>query len=92
MGEPLPPYLTEAGIWCRACGNVNLWVIQTSHGEEGVVRLRRCRSCRTVFRSIEVYLSPKHGDVTRDYPHIPGKTPQSIGNRSRGRRLVTAVK
>ncbi len=77
---------TEAGVWCRNCGSVNLWVIQTSHAIEGVFRLRRCRACRQVFRSIEIYFSSKHGDVGRDYPRIPGKTPQPVGNRAMVRK------
>jgi hypothetical protein len=61
---------TEAGVWCRKCGAITTWTIQSSHAAEGIVRARRCRSCRGVFRSIEIYLSAKHGDVCADYPAI----------------------
>jgi transcriptional regulator NrdR family protein len=69
------PSRTEAGVWCRRCGSVNLWVIQTSHAAEGVVRARRCQDCRGEFRSIEIYLSAKSRDVANDYPRIRDKRP-----------------
>jgi hypothetical protein len=69
------PYRTEAGVWCRECGSVTLWIIQTAHAAEGIVRLRRCRVCGVKFRSIEIYLSAKAGNVCEDYPAILGKRP-----------------
>jgi hypothetical protein len=72
---------TEAGVWCRACGSVNLWVIQTSHAVEGVIRLRSCQKCGTAFRSIEIFLSLKSGDVRNDYPRIEGKNPRVHNGR-----------
>lgn len=79
MAEPDETH-SGAGVWCRNCGCVNLWVIQTSHAIEGVIRIRECRACKTKFRSIETYLSAKSGNVCEDYPRIPGK----VTTRDRG--------
>jgi transcriptional regulator NrdR family protein len=61
---------TEAGVWCRHCKNITTWTIQSTHAAEGIIRRRRCRVCRRVFRSIEIYLSGKSGNVCKDYPGI----------------------
>jgi len=61
---------TEAGVWCRHCRAVTSWTIQSSHAAEGIVRLRRCRECWTVYRTIETYLSCKAGNVCEDYPAV----------------------
>lgn len=61
---------TETGIWCRQCGEITTWTLESSHAAEGIIRRRRCRSCRRAFRSIETYLSDKSGNVCKDYPGI----------------------
>lgn len=78
---------TEAGVWCRHCGEITSWTIQSSHAAEGIVRLRRCRSCWTVYRTIEIYFSAKAGDVCSDYPSIKAGAEAKRQHRREKERL-----
>lgn len=70
-GSPCPT--VTLGIQCHACGTVELRVVETSHAEEGIVRLRECRVCSCRIRTIEQILSkkpPGRGTVRTSYPDI----------------------
>jgi len=65
------PCRTEAGVWCRGCGSLELWVVETSHAEEGVVRRRKCRRCGTGLLTIETVLGMKdRGTIRGAYPPV----------------------
>src|ERR1019366_7541281 len=68
------PHRTEAGVWCRACGSLELWVVETSHAEEGVVRRRKCRRGGTGVLTLETILGMKdRGTIRGAFPPVSAR-------------------
>ncbi len=68
------PGTSIVGVRCPKCGALNLRVVETSHADEGIVRLRECGSCGSIrIRTVEVILSvnpPGRGSIRRKYPPV----------------------
>jgi hypothetical protein len=69
-----------ASVHCRLCGEFTSHVVQTRHAAEGILRLRRCRNCKHVYRTLEAHHSEKHGSVVADYAAV---APHTAGGRFR---------
>lgn len=65
--------MTPEGVYCRACGSFRCRTIQSRHAREGIIRRRRCMSCKHPFRTIETHYSEKNGSVCSDYPAVASR-------------------